>query len=223
MKLKKYAAAAVLSAFTAANAMAQNTTAPEILPSISSTIGRTAADNIQNAERLFCYHVAKKPANYSGYTINGMAITGFCGVIDDNLKNMLTQQLFATDTNIDFINSEQCVIQPKILLRYVRGVDNTDVLLSAPCYSESVFYGGKVSTFNMKPAPQLIDTIVNAFNGSKVNFVSPALLNQLLPIGVPQDEQQKAVIEQANKPVNKWDTGAQNNNAPAAGGWNALK
>ncbi len=223
MKLKKYAAAAVLSVFAAANAMAQNTPAPEILPSISSTIGRAAADNISNAERLFCYHVAKKPANYSGYTINGMAITGFCGVIDDNLKNMLTQQLFATDTNIDFINSEQCVIQPKILLRYVRGVDNTDVLLSAPCYSESVFYGGKVSTFNMKPAPQLIDTIVNAFNGSKVNFVSPALLNQLLPIGVPQDEQQKALVNQANKPANKWNNNTPSNNAPAAGGWNTLR
>ena len=208
MKLSTRLLISLLISGLAVSAQAQ-TKQITLLPNIKSSIGATAANNIENAERLFCYQVSAKPRNYNGYTIDNMAITGFCGVIDDNLKEMLTEQLLANDANVDFINTDDCTIQPRILLRYVRGVDNTDVLLSAPCYSASVFYSGNIKTFNLKPAAEILNTVVNAFKASQAKFVSPALLNQLLPIGVAQTAEQKALLNQSAQPKRNWNTQTQ--------------
>lgn len=67
-----------------------------------------------------------------------MAVTGFCGIIENDLKNMIIRQFFATPENISQ-EVAQCVIKPRLMLRFVRGVDYTDVLLSSPCHSFSVF------------------------------------------------------------------------------------
>ena len=193
----------------------------KVLSSVADDLGQAATANIRNAERLFCYHVNSKPQKYSGYTIDDMAVTGFCGVIDDNLRDMLTEQLLGTEEHIDFMHQESCTIQPKVMLRFVRGIDNTDVLISAPCHSLSIFYGGKVKTYNMKPATELLDTIVNAFKATQVKFVSPALLNQLLPIGVVQNESQREILNKENTPKRAWDNKASNQSKDKQG-WNSL-
>ena len=73
----------------------------------------------------------------------------------------------------------------------------TDVLISAPCHSVAIFYGGKAKAYNFKPGAEILDVMVESFKGQMVPFTSPALLNQLLPIGVPQTSaQQKMVAEQ---------------------------
>lgn len=195
-------------------------TAKTILPSIASDIGVSATQNIQKAERLFCYVVSAKPQNYSGYTLDNMAITGFCGIIDNNLKDTLIEQILATQSNIDFVNVENCTIQPRVLLRFVRGVDSTDILLSAPCYSASIFYGGNIKTYNMKPAANLLDTIANAFQTSQTNFVSPALLNQLLPVGVPQKGMKKPISTPKPQVKRSWDVPPEHSGNNA---WNSLK
>ena len=193
----------------------------KVLSGIADDLGQAAVNNIRNAERLFCYHVKAKPQQYTGYTIDNMAISGFCGIIDDNLRDMLTEQLLGTEEHIDFMHQENCTIQPKIMLRFIRGIDNTDILISAPCHSLSVFYGGKVKTYNMKPATELLDTIVNAFKATQVKFVSPALLNQLLPIGVVQNESQKEILNKDNTPKRAWDNQA-SSQVKAKQGWNSL-
>ena len=68
-----------------------------------------------------------------------------------------------------------------LMLRFVRGVDYTDVLLSSRCHSFSVFYGGKVKSYNFSPAAEIIDVMVDSFRPKTVPFVSPAMLRQLLP------------------------------------------
>ena len=114
----------------------------QILQGISDSIGQAALANITGAEQVFCYQITSRPDNYSGYTINGMVVTGFCGVVAPQLQETIKEQFFSTADNIDFVNSEKCIIKPKIMIRWVRGVDFTDMLISAPCYSYSIFYGG---------------------------------------------------------------------------------
>ena len=196
----------------------------EILQAVKDSIGPAALANITGAEQVFCYQVAGRPHNYSGYTLNGMAITGFCGVFLSSLQETIKTEFFANENNIDFVNSEKCIIKPKIMIRWVRGVDFTDMLISAPCYSYSIFYGGKVKTFNFKPGAEIVDTMVEAFQNLSVDFVSPTLLNQLLPVGVPQTKEQKEVVKQQSGPIRKWEQPSQ----PAqqqkkSGGWNNLK
>ena len=210
-----------LLAFAVSTFLAFNVEAQSLLPSVSRDIGATAATNIEQAERLFCYHISNKPQNYKGYTIDNMAITGFCGILDTNLKDMLTEQLLATDGNIDFDSVANCTIEPRILLRFVRGVDNTDVLISTPCPAISVFYSGKVTTYNMQPAQELLDTIANAFSNTRTAFVSPALLNQLLPVGVVQTAEQRATLNRPAQPKRNWDESS-SSEAPKDAGWNSL-
>lgn len=194
-----------------------------ILEEISSAIGSTAVNNINNAEQIFCYQVTNKPENYSGYTLDGMAIVGFCGIINNELKTMVVSELFMNPDNIIFDVTENCIIRPKIILRFVRGVDYTDVLLSSPCHAFAVFYGGKINAFNAKPAAQIIDALVDPLIKSKVDFASPALFNQLLPIGIAQTDEQKALLNKKNEPLRNWMTKQEEDaNSPRRSGWNKV-
>lgn len=193
-----------------------------ILEEISSAIGETATYNITNSEQVFCYQVATKPENYTGYTLNGMAIVGFCGVINPNLQTLVKSELMMNPNNILFDVTEDCVIRPQIMLRFVRGIDSTDVLLSSPCHALAFFYSGKISAFNAKPAAQIIEAIIEPLITNKVEFASPALFNQLLPIGVAQTEEQKALQQQKNEPIKNWQK-KQKEETVRKSGWNKLK
>ena len=177
-----------------------------MLPIFQQDLGGAAVNNIINAENVFCYHISNVPQGYTGYTLDGMAVTGYCGSIGPNLRNVLFRLFFATSEFIDTQNVAQCVMEPKLMFRYVRGIDYTDVLVSSPCQAIAVFYGGKVRPFNAKPAAEIIDALINPLLKKKVKFVSPALLNQLLPVGVAQTEEQKALINQKNQPIRGWET-----------------
>lgn len=196
----------------------------EILPEILSAIGPVAWDNIKNAEKIFCYEVASRPDNYDGYSIDSMAITGFCGVIKDEVKNIILSDLFMNNKNVLFNVREECVIRPRIVLRFVKGIDATDILLSSPCYSFTVYYPGMVKVFNAKPAAKIIDTVINTLNKNRVDFISPALLNQLLPVGVPQTPEQRELVSKRAKPIRNWtaDKPKEATPAPAKKGWNNL-
>ena len=193
------------------------------LEEISSAIGPSATTNITDSEQIFCYQVTNKPENYTGYTLNGMAIVGFCGVINNELQDMIKSELFMNPDNILFDVTEDCVIQPQIMLRFVRGVDFTDVLLSSPCYAFAIFYGGKVNAFNAKPAAPVIKALVDPFIKGKVDFASPALLNQLLPIGIAQTPEQKELLNKKNGPIRNWAKDDESSTKPTKkSGWNNL-
>lgn len=207
---------------TPASAWQPNPEYNVILDEISSAIGAPALQNITNAEQVFCYQIANRPENYTGYTLDGMAIVGFCGIINNELKTMVTSELFMNPNNIVFDVTENCVIRPQIMLRFVRGVDATDVLLSSPCHAFAIFYGGKVNAFNAKPAAPIIDALINPLIKGKIDFASPALLNQLLPVGIAQTDAQKELLDQKNEPIRNWEKSEQQK-AASQKGWNKLK
>ena len=208
--------------FMAVPAHAQSpATSTSVLEEISSAIGPSALANITKAEQIFCYQVSDRPANYTGYTIDGFAVYGFCGIITDDLKKIIISELFTNQDNILFDVTEKCTIRPRLLLRFVRGVDNTDVLLSSPCHSYAIFYGGKINTFNAKPAAQIIDALINPLTQNKLDFVSPALTNQLMPIGLPQTPEQAEQLNKNKNPARKWEEPTVE--TPQTQGWNKLK
>lgn len=194
-----------------------------ILPEIQNALGATAMNNITEAEQVFCYQITSKPSGYRGYTINGMALVGFCGVINNELKTMISSELFMNPDNILFNVTEECVMRPKVMLRFVRGVDSTDVLLSSPCHSYAIFYGGKVQTFNARPASAIIDALIDPLIKGRIDFASPALFNQLLPIGVAQTDEQKALLNKKNEPIREWEKSQKENDVTTTKkGWNNL-
>lgn len=60
-------------------------------------------------------------------------------------------------------------------------------------------------TFNFRPGAELVDAMVDAFKDLTVPFVSPALLNQLLPVGVPQTKEQQEIVKEQSGPIRKWE------------------
>lgn len=197
----------------------------QVLAEIKNAIGPVAWDNIENAEKIFCYEVDVRPDDYSGYTLDSMAVTGFCGVIKSEIKEQVLSQLFMNNKNVLFNVREECVIRPRIVLRFVKGIDATDVLLSSPCYSFTVYYPGSVNVFNAKPAAKIIDTLINTLDKNNVDFVSPALLNQLLPVGVPQTKEQRELVSKRPKAIKNWEvkkSEEKTTEKPESQGWNNL-
>ena len=199
-----------------------------ILQKIKDSVASPALDNIINSEQIFCYTVEKAPKDYTGYTLDGMALTGFCGMLGKNDKDLFIGEFLSKDESTSNVIAK-CMIEPKIMLRFVKGVDYSDILLSSPCHSFSIFYAGKVKSFNASPSSKIIDAFVTVYNSRKADFVSPALLNQLMPIGIPKTQEQKALLKekQGNAPIKKWNTNAPKTEtkeqAPAKKGWNKLK
>ena len=211
------------SAQTIDNTIADDAKDTPILEQISKAIGPSALQNITDAEQIFCYQITNKPENYTGYTLDGMAVSGFCGVINNELKDLIISELFKNPDNILFDQTEECIIRPKIILRFVRGVDMTDVLFSSPCHAFAIFYGGRINAFNAKPAAPVIDALVTPLLKGRIDFASPALLNQLLPIGVAQTEEQKNLLNRKNEPIRNWiKTQQQEEEQPRRNGWNKL-
>lgn len=193
-----------------------------LVSNYSRKLSSAALNNILNAELVFCYNVGAASGNYNGYTLDGFAIKGFCGVIQDELKNLLLEQLFGTPQNVNFNAVEQCSINPRIVLRFIRGVDYTDVMLSSPCSSMAVFYAGKVDVFNFSPADLLMEAIAKSFDNTSMGFSSPAALNQVVPIGFSSNARTSSTADKAR---NVFESGASSSgrNNRAAGGWNNLK
>ncbi|MBR4106201.1 MAG: hypothetical protein IKK52_02740 [Alphaproteobacteria bacterium] len=206
----------------AAPAQNDNATKDGMLEGISSAIGEFAQKNIMNAEQVFCYQIAMPPENYTGYTLDGMAIVGFCGIANDKLREIIIRELFSNPDHILFDKVEDCVVKPQIMLRFMRGIDATDVLLSSPCHAVAVFYGGKLSAFNAKPASTVIDNLIRPLVKNKIDFVSPTLFRQLLPIGVVKTDEQKALLKKKNEPFRRWEQNKQEK-AEKSAGWNKLK
>ena len=194
-----------------------------VLQKIRNEIGDSATKNIQDAEQVFCYEVTTKPNDYDGYTMNNMAVSGFCGVINPELRKMMTSELFMNPNNVLFDVTDDCIIKPRIMFRFVRGIDNTDVLLSSPCHSFAIFYGGSVKAFNARPAANIINALITPLMKNKVDFASPALFNQLLPIGIAQTQAQKDLLKKKNEPIRNWEKKQIEDKAEKKrNGWNNL-
>lgn len=205
---------------------------PEAIQRIKDTLSAPALKNITEAEQAFCYTVETAPKDFNGYTIDGMAVTGFCGMLSEPEIDLFVREFLAKDENLSTV-VEQCIIQPRVMLRFIRGVDFTDVLFSSPCHSFAVFYAGQVNAFNATPASATLNAVIEAYEKKKMNFVSPALLTQILPIGVPQNDEQRALVRAKSQqaPVRNWQKNTTSNtpkpvtkqesNEPK--GWNRLK
>jgi len=188
---------------------------------VADYIPPSAIRNMMSPEQVFCYKVASKPIGYRGYTLDGMALVSFCGILSEEERDTIIDHFFSRDESISG-DIDNCIIKPQMIFRFVRGIDYTDILLSSPCQSFTVFYAGNVHTYNLSPIAPLVDEVINTYTAKAVDFASPALLDQLLPIGIVQTEEQKELVEEANGPIRKWQAD-QKKEEKKNSGWNKLK
>lgn len=201
------------------HASRQQSIIPFIISSLPKATSAAATNNIANAEQVFCYHVAKKPADFAGYTLDNFAVTGYCGELDIGATATTYEALFTQSPNI-ITAPAACAIEPRVMLRFVRGVDYTDVLLSSPCPSFTVFYAGRYTAFNIKQG--VIDDIISQFDKENQPFNSPALLKKTVANGTADTDREAEIYEKKqreNAPVMNWKMpAAEEDRAPSASG-----
>lgn len=176
----------------------------EVIPLIANEIKESATYNLRNAEQVFCYHVTRRPTNYKGYTLDNFALTGYCGELDMSEITTVYEALFTQGPNILTAKSN-CHIEPRVMLRFTRGVDYTDVLLSSPCPSFTVFYGGRFRSYNIKQ--NIIDDIINELEKKDETFHSPALLKQTIANATASNTQEEEILEKkkrSQEPIMNW-------------------
>ncbi|MBQ9271562.1 MAG: hypothetical protein IJ218_04800 [Alphaproteobacteria bacterium] len=190
---------------------------------------------IRNAEKVFCYLVDYATQDYDGYMVNGLAVKGYCGELSAEGQNLMSDALF--NNTLAFSKSKaDCKISPRILLRYIHGIEYTDVLLSDPCPSLTFFHGNDITSVNAAPGAKIISQIVSAYSSLKEDFLSPAMLGQMVGNGIPQTQAQKEIVRKqtpTETPRKKWGNeqtdaahsqqSAPQNAQPAKSGWNKLK
>ena len=167
-----------------------------IIPFIKSSISDTAAQIISNPEQTFCYEVSKRTANDKRYTLEGFAISGFCGEMDKGATSTAYSALFTQSPNI-LTQASQCHIEPKLMIRFVRGVDYADVLLSSPCPSFTVFYAGKYKSFNIKKG--VIDDIIEQLSKKVETFHSPALIKKTVANAEANSAEESEALEKKQR------------------------
>lgn len=211
---------------------APTTTLSEFL---MQNITASTALPINKAEKVFCYIVDYAPKGYEGYTVDGLAIKGYCGELSNEGKALIKETLF-NRTSLYSKSKADCQVSPRIMLRYVYGIDYTDVLLSLPCPSLTFIHGTNVASMNAAPGEAVFEKIIGAYTSISEDFQSPALLGQMVGSGVPQTQAQKDIIRRnapTEAPRKKWNTETPTENQPQseqdsaapkpATGWNKLK
>ena len=205
---------------------------PSIIPYIEKTIKRSAAHNITNFEQVFCYHIQRPAQNYTGYTINNYAITDYCGELDTSTIATSYEALFTQGPNI-ITTSPGCNATPKIMLRFARGVEYTDVLLSYPCALFAVYHAGKQYIFNIKQG--VINDLISQFDNKSEPFNSPTLLKQTVAnaiISTVEDASKLDSKKRENELKMSWQKDEQSdatpkaktqNNTTSATGWGKIK
>ena len=193
------------------------------LPSASARI-------INKAEKVYCYTVDYAGNDYDGYLMDDLAIKGSCGELSAEGQKLIKDNLF--QNSIIYSNSvANCQISPRIMLRYVYGVDYTDVLLSYPCPALTFFHGRDATILNATPGSAIIEQITSAYSKLEEKFYSPALLGQMVANGQPQTQAQKEIIRlnaPTEAPRKKWgnetpSAASEQPQQPKKSGWNKLK
>lgn len=167
-----------------------------IIPFIKSSISEISANIISNPEQVFCYQVEKRIKDDKRYTLDGFAVKGFCGELDKGAISTTYSALFTQSPNI-ITTPAQCKIEPRLIVRFVKGVDYADVLLSSPCPSFTIFYGGKYKAFNIKQG--VIDDIIKQLSEKVETFHSPALIKKTVANAEATSTEESETLEKKQR------------------------
>ena len=152
---------------------------------IQERIRPDASFIVGEPDEVICFGVSKKSPKKRIPTLNGFAHIGNCGSLNETgIKEVQKQLLAAESYDLSVTKIGNCIVTPRLLLRFRKGYDFVDMILSSgeTCPAVTFIYGGDTREFYAKPAAEWLQ-----------NFIS-AVSNDLEPI-----EKNKADAESAFK------------------------
>ena len=142
---------------------------------IRERIRADAAYIIGEPEETLCYGIARKSPKKRSATIEGYAHVGNCGSLNETGMAEIQSKLFNAESyDMNIMKIASCVINPKLALRFRKGFDFVDVLLSGgTCPAVFFLYGGETKEFSAKPIKEWLDTFIEAVSND-LEPVNPA-------------------------------------------------
>ena len=131
---------------------------------IRERIRADASYIIGEPEETLCYGIARKSPKKRSATIDGYAHTGNCGSLNETGMKEIQAKLFSAESyDMNIMKIASCVINPKLALRFRKGFDFVDVILSGGnCPAVLFLYGGETKEFSAKPIKEWLDTFIEA-------------------------------------------------------------
>lgn len=131
---------------------------------IRERIRSDAAYIVGEPDETICYGISRKSPKKRTATIDGYAHTGNCGTLNETGMTEIQDKLFNSESyEMNVMKIASCVINPKLALRFRKGFDFVDVILSGGACPAVVFlYGGETREFSAKPIKEWLDNFIEA-------------------------------------------------------------
>lgn len=131
---------------------------------IQERIRADAAFIVGEPDEVICFGVARKSPKKRVPTINGFAHLGNCGSLNDTgMKEVQKQLLAAESYDMTVTKVASCMITPRLILRFRKGYDFVDMMLSGGnCPAVSFIYGGDTREFYAKPVGEWLNNFISA-------------------------------------------------------------
>lgn len=153
-------------------------------------------------DEVYCYGISRKNPQTKSDTISGYALTGSCGSLNEEGISAIKEKIFSVN-NFDMTVSKisaACIIKPKLLLRYRRGIDFVDIVLSGDkCPGFVYLYAGDTKEFYAKPMSEWMETFITAVSND-IEPINDENLNESKQLFIRKKPQQqtKPVAETSN-------------------------
>ena len=152
---------------------------------IQERIRPDASYIVGEPDEVLCFGIARKSPKKRSATINGYAHLGNCGSLNDTgLKEVQKQLLNANSYQINITKISSCIVTPRLALRFRKGYDFVDLILSGGnCPGVTFIYGGDSREFYAKPIQDWLN-----------NFIS-AVSNDLEPLDKDKSKDQASLFK----------------------------
>ena len=173
---------------------------------IRERIRSDAAYIVGEPDETICYGISRKSPKKRTATIDGYAHTGNCGTLNETGMTEIQEKLFKSESyEMNVMKISSCVINPKLALRFRKGFDFVDVVLSGGvCPAVQFLYGGETREFSAKPIKEWLD-----------NFIE-AVSNDLEPLNPETNEKAAANMFRKRTPEEEAAPEEKPQNKPAA-------
>ncbi len=169
----------------------EKTQAPEmpfeqiVSKEIQERIRPDASYIVGEPDEVLCFGIARKSPKKRSATINGYAHLGNCGSLNDTgLKEVQKQLLNASNYQMNITKISSCIITPRLALRFRKGYDFVDLIVSGGnCPAVTFIYGGDSREFYAKPIQEWLN-----------NFIS-AVSNDLEPLDKDKSKEQEYLFK----------------------------